>query len=109
MQHHFGEIARNLAPTAHAIVVLDRDGWHTTGKLRLPENFSLLPLPSKSPEPNPTENVWRFPRHPNSPIASSAATRQSSRPRVKPGTASSPDPARITSIGTRQWAIIARH
>jgi hypothetical protein len=33
------------------------------GKLRVPENLSLLPLPSKSPEPNPTENVWRFPRH----------------------------------------------
>ena len=60
MQHHLDEIAHNLAPKAHAIVLLDQAGWHTTGKLRLPEHLSLLPLPPKSPELNPTENVWQF-------------------------------------------------
>jgi demethoxyubiquinone hydroxylase (CLK1/Coq7/Cat5 family) len=34
MQHHLDEIARNLAPKAHAIIVLDQAGWHTTSKLR---------------------------------------------------------------------------
>jgi transposase len=58
MQHQLCEIARNLAPKAHAVVMLDQAGWHTTGRLRVPENLSLLPLPSKSPELNPTENVW---------------------------------------------------
>jgi len=53
MQHHLDEIARNLAPKAHAVLVLDQAGWHTTKKLRLPENLSLLPLPPKSPELNP--------------------------------------------------------
>ena len=73
MQHHPGsgpgqaldEIARNLAAKAHAIVLLDQAGWHTTGKLRLPDNISLLPLPPKSPESNPTENVWQFLRQTN--------------------------------------------
>ena len=60
MQHHLDEIARSLAPKAHAVVVLDQAGWHPTGHLRLPENLSLLPLPPKSPELNPVENVWQF-------------------------------------------------
>jgi transposase len=40
--------------------VLDQAGWHTTGKLHVPDNLSVLPLPPKSPELNPTENVWQF-------------------------------------------------
>ena len=52
MQHHLDEIARTLPPKAHAVLVLDQAGWHTTEKLRLPENLSLLPLPPKSPELN---------------------------------------------------------
>jgi transposase len=58
--HHLDESARNLAPKAHAPVVLDQAGWHTTGKLHVPDNLSVLPLPPKSPELNPTENVWQF-------------------------------------------------
>ena len=65
MQHHLDEIARTLAPKAHAVLVLDQAGWHTTEKLRLPENLSLLPLPPKSPELNPVENVWQFLRQTN--------------------------------------------
>ncbi len=60
MQHHLDEIARCAAPGTHGIVVLDQAGWHTTGKLRLPTNVSLLALPPKSPELNPAENVWQF-------------------------------------------------
>jgi hypothetical protein len=41
MQRHTYEIARGLAPKAHAVVVLDQAGWRTTGKLRLPDNLSL--------------------------------------------------------------------
>jgi hypothetical protein len=60
IQHHLDETARNLAPKAHAVVVLDQAGWHTTRKLRVPGNLSLPPLPPKSPELNPTENIWQF-------------------------------------------------
>jgi len=35
-------------------------GWHTTGKLRTPDNITLLPLPPRSPELNPAENVWEY-------------------------------------------------
>ena len=33
MQKHLDEIARNVVTGAHAIVLLDQAGWHTTDKL----------------------------------------------------------------------------
>jgi transposase len=61
MTLHLAEISRQVAPGAHAVVTLDGAGWHQTGgKLRVPDNISLLPLPPYSPELNPVENVWQF-------------------------------------------------
>jgi transposase len=62
MNLHLKEIAKNVAPGAHAVLLLDQAGWHTTDKLDVPANITLLPLPAKCPELNPTENVWRFMR-----------------------------------------------
>jgi transposase len=36
---------------------VDQAGWHVTEKLNVPENMTLAPLPSKSPELNPVENA----------------------------------------------------
>jgi transposase len=61
MNLHLAEIGRNVAPGAHAVVVLDGAGWHQTrGRLRIPDNVSLLHLPPYSPELNPAENVWQY-------------------------------------------------
>ena len=60
MNEHLAEIGRRVATGAHAVLLLDGAGWHTSPKLRVPENISLLPLPSYSPELNPVENVWEF-------------------------------------------------
>jgi transposase len=61
MNLHLAEISRHVTPGAHAVVTLDGAGWHQTGgRLRLPENLSLLKLPPYSPELNPTENIWQF-------------------------------------------------
>jgi len=57
---HLAEISQAVAPGGHAVVLLDQAGWHTSAKLKLPANISLLPLPPKSPELNPTENVWQY-------------------------------------------------
>ncbi len=54
------KISRAVAPNAHAVVLLDQAAWHTTAKLGIPENISLVPLPPKSPELNPAENVWQY-------------------------------------------------
>jgi DDE superfamily endonuclease len=60
MNIHLAEIGRRVAEGAHAVLVLDGAGWHTSPKLRVPENISLLPLPRYAPELNPVENLWEF-------------------------------------------------
>lgn len=60
MRIHLDEISRNVATGAHAVVLMDRAGWHKTDKLRVPENLTIILLPSRSPELNPVENVWQY-------------------------------------------------
>jgi len=60
MQKHLDEISRTVAAGAHAIVLLDRAGWHTTAKLKAPNNLTLLPIPPASPELNAAENIWQY-------------------------------------------------
>ena len=43
----------------HVIMLLDRAGWHTTGKLEIPGNVSLVFLPPVSPQLNPIERLWK--------------------------------------------------
>jgi hypothetical protein len=57
MQFHLDEIARTVATGAHAVLLLDRAGWHTTGDLVMPKNLTLIFLPSRAPELNPVENA----------------------------------------------------
>lgn len=55
------EISREVAPGAHAVLVLDGAGWHRAGgELRAPAHITLLHLPPHAPEPNPIENLWAF-------------------------------------------------
>lgn len=60
MQLHLDEISRNVAAKAHAVVLMDRAGWHSTDRLKLPRNLTIILLPSRSPELNPVENVWQY-------------------------------------------------
>ena len=60
MQLHLNEISRTVAKGAHAVLLLDRAGWHTTGHLNVPKNMTLIFLPSRAPELNPVENVWQY-------------------------------------------------
>jgi transposase len=60
MNLHLTEIAKRVAPGAHAVLMVDQAGWHMTDKLDVPKNITILPLPAKCPELNPTENVWQF-------------------------------------------------
>ena len=59
MQLHLDEISSNVAKGAHAVVLLDRAGWHITSKLDMPKTSHDL-LPSRAPELNPVENVWQY-------------------------------------------------
>jgi DDE superfamily endonuclease len=60
MQAHLDVIAGHVAPGAMAVLLLDRAGWHTTGRLAFPANIVPILLPSRAPELNPVENVWQF-------------------------------------------------
>ena len=43
------------------MVVWDGAGWHPTGgRLKLPANGVVLPLPPSAPELNPMETVWEY-------------------------------------------------
>ena len=109
MNLHLAEISLQVTPGAHAVVTLDRAGWHQTGgKLRVPDNISLLALPPYSPELNPQENVWQFLRQNElsnrvfdtyDDIVEAASTAWNRL---------TADPARITSIATREWAQIKK-
>ena len=63
MQFHLNEVSLVVAKGAHAVLLLDRAGWHTTGNLITPKNITLVFLPSRAPELNPVENIWQYLRH----------------------------------------------
>ena len=60
MTLHLQEIALAVEPGAHAVLFVDQAGWHVTAKLGMHKNITLVPLPSKSPELNPVENIWQY-------------------------------------------------
>jgi transposase len=51
-------ISRRVSRGAHAVLLLDRAGWHTTAKLVIPASIVPIFLPLRAPELNPVENVW---------------------------------------------------
>jgi len=107
MEHHLDEISINVAPGAHAILLLDRAGWHTTKKLKIPNNLTLLPLPPRSPELNPQENIWQYLRQrflSNRIFESYEAIIEAV---CDAWNRLIDEPTRIISIGKRNWAATA--
>jgi len=103
MQIHLIEISRAVAKRAHAVILMDRAGWHTTGKLKVPKNITIILLPSRSSELNPVENIWQYMRQnwlsnrvfPTYDAILDAGCQAWNR--------LIDDPERITSIGMRKW------
>ena len=104
MQLHIDEIALAVARGAHAVLLMDRAGWHITGDLRWPKNITPILLPSRSPELNPVENVWQYLRanylsnrvfETYGDIIDAACDAWNSLVAL---------PETITSIGAREWA-----
>ena len=60
MNHHLSEISSQVGVDAHAVVILDRAGWHRSQGLVVPANITLLELPPYSPELNPVERIWHY-------------------------------------------------
>ena len=62
MNLHLAEIATEVGPGRHAVLILDQAGWHLSHRLIVPANITLVPLPPRCPELNPVENLWQFMR-----------------------------------------------
>ena len=60
MSLFLAELSAQLAPDAHAVLVLDQAGWHGARALVVPDNITLVPLPPYSPELNPVERLWLY-------------------------------------------------
>jgi transposase len=108
MQLHLDEISRNVAAGAHAVLLLDRAGWHTTCKLDMPANITPIFLPSRAPELNPVENVWQYLRQnwlSNTVFENYDAIVDAACNAWRRLTA---EPDKITSIGMREWAHIGQ-
>ncbi len=108
VQLHLDEISRNVAEGAHAVLPLDRAGWHTTGKLDAPKNITPIFLPSRAPEfepgrkrlavsPSELDLNTVFENYDAIVDAACAAWRKLT---AKPET--------ITSIGMRDWAHVGQ-
>jgi hypothetical protein len=108
MQQHLSEISRRVTSGAHAVLTLDKAGWHTTRRLQVPSNITLLHLPPASPELNPTENIWQYMRQSylsNRVFADYEAVVEASSSAWNKLIA---EAGRITSIATRTWTDIGQ-
>lgn len=55
-------LSNELGADDHAVLILDRAGWHRSKRLVVPENITLLYLPPYAPELNPVERLWAYMR-----------------------------------------------
>ena len=107
MNLHLAEISTQVAPDACAVLLCDRAGWHQPGgALCVPDNIRMLHLPSYSPELNPMENVWDYLRQ-----NKLCATAWDGYDEIVEACKTAwnwliDDPARIASIGSRDWAAV---
>jgi putative transposase len=54
------QFSGTIAEDEHAVMIWDGAGFHVSGKLRVPENLTIIQLPPYSPELNPIENLWHY-------------------------------------------------
>ena len=62
MALHLQEISRTRRPASPCRPGDGSGRWHTSAKLDVPANITILTLPPRAPELNPVENVWQFMR-----------------------------------------------
>ncbi|GLR05094.1 IS630 family transposase [Vibrio hyugaensis] len=58
MIQHLNQISQVTEYGRHAVVIMDRAGWHTDDIAEQFNNVSIIKLPPYSPELNPIEQVW---------------------------------------------------
>ena len=56
----FGEFEKETDPNVHVFMIWDQAGFHTSAKVKVPANVTLVPLPPYSPQLNPIEKLWQY-------------------------------------------------
>ena len=59
MQLHLNEISKKVTNGYHAVIVMDKAGWHRANALNIPKNITVVKLPPYSPELNPMEQRFQ--------------------------------------------------
>ena len=59
MNKHLAVIGEK-AGASHVLLVMDQAGWHTSKRLKIPGNITIIDLPAYSPELNPIELMWKY-------------------------------------------------
>ncbi len=60
MRLYLNTFAKSLPADVHVVLVLDKAGWYVTGRLKPPDNITLVHLPAYSPELNPIGRFWLY-------------------------------------------------
>ena len=56
----FREFEKETDPAVHVFMIWDQAGFHTSKKVKLPKNVTIIPLPPYSPQLNPIEKLWQY-------------------------------------------------
>ena len=88
MNLHLAEIATQIAPGAHAALLVDQAGWHLSGKLIVPPNITLIPLPANARSSTRRKRMAIHARRTGSRTGSSNPSTTSSTTAAMPGTSS---------------------
>lgn len=54
------QLSLEIPRDEHMVLIWDQAGFHTSKKLQLPWNITIIELPPYSPELNPAENLWHY-------------------------------------------------
>jgi len=60
MQAYFDQLGKQVAPGVHALLLMDRAGWHCANDLVIPPNLTPVFLPPYSPKLNAIERLWLY-------------------------------------------------
>ena len=56
----FRQFEQEVDPQVQVFMIWDQAGFHTSDKVRIPPNVTLIPLPPYSPQLNPIEKLWQY-------------------------------------------------
>ncbi len=51
-------LSQKITNQAHGVIIMDRATWHTTKKLNIPDNMTIIYLPPYCPELKSIEQIW---------------------------------------------------